>query len=169
MNRILFLALITIQSQGVFNMDIKERIENSVKQILNEELGQSIHPDKLSAISDKINEKLSTSVNPDELVLLRMISEEKKDKEMAVVSVIGQDSVGIVAEVTRVLAESSANIEGMNQAIVTGYFALILTIDVSSMKISIDKLQELMNAVADKKNLKIYIQHENIFRSMNRI
>jgi ACT domain-containing protein len=150
-------------------MDIKGRIENSVKQILNEELGDSIHPDKLSSISDKINDRLSTSVNADELVLLRMISQEKTDKEMAVVSVIGQDSVGIVAEVTRVLAESSANIEGMNQAIVTGYFALILTIDVSSMKVSIEKLQELMNAVADKKNLKIYIQHENIFRSMNRI
>jgi len=150
-------------------MDIKGRIENSVKQILNEELGESIHPDKLSSISDKINEKLSTSVNADELVLLRMISEEKTDKEMAVVSVIGQDSVGIVAEVTRVLADSSANIEGMNQAIVTGYFALILTIDVSAMKVSLDKLQELMNAIAEKKNLKIYIQHENIFRSMNRI
>jgi ACT domain-containing protein len=150
-------------------MDIKGRIENSVKQIINDELGDSIHPDKLLSITEKINEKLSTSVNADELVLLRMISEEKKDKELAVVSVIGQDSVGIVAEVTRILAESSANIEGMNQAIVTGYFALILTIDVSSMKISIDKLQELMNTVADKKNLKIYIQHENIFRSMNRI
>lgn len=150
-------------------MDIKERIENSVKQILNEELGASIHPDKLSSISNKINERLSTSVNPDELVLLRMISQKKNDKEMAVVSVIGQDSVGIVAEVTRILAESSANIEGMNQAIVSGYFALILTIDVSSMNLSLDKLQDLMNVIAEKKNLKIYIQHENIFRSMNRI
>jgi predicted amino acid-binding ACT domain protein len=37
------------------------------------------------------------------------------------------------------------------------------------MNISLDKLQELMNAIAEKKNLKIYIQHENIFRSMNRI
>jgi len=150
-------------------MDIKERIENSVRRIIQEELGGSIHPDKVSSITDKINAKLSTSVNPDELVLLRMISGEKTKKEMAVVSVIGQDSVGIVAEVTRVLADSSANIEGMNQAIVSGYFALILTIDVSSMKIPIDKLQELMNVIAEKKNLKIYIQHENIFRSMNRI
>lgn len=150
-------------------MDIKERIEKNVKKILNEELGDSIHPDRLSAISSKINEKLSTSVNPDELVLLRMITEEKTGKELAVVSVIGQDSVGIVAEVTRVLAESRANIEGMNQAIVTGYFALILTIDISSMKIPLDKLQDLMNDIAEKKNLKIYIQHENIFRSMNRI
>ena len=150
-------------------MNIKERIENSVRQILNEELGDSIHPDKLSLISDKINERLSTSINPDELVLLRMISEKKSEKEMAVVSVIGHDSVGIVAEVTRILAESSANIEGMNQAIVSGYFALILTIDISSMTVTLDKLQELMNKTAEKKNLKVYIQHENIFRSMNRI
>ncbi len=150
-------------------MDIKARIENSVKQIINEELGTSIHPDKLSAITARINDKLSTSINPDELVLLQMISEEKTKKEMAVVSVIGQDSVGIVADVTRVLAESSVNIEGMNQAIVSGYFALILTIDVSAMNISLEKLQEMMNIIASKKNLKIYIQHENIFRSMNRI
>lgn len=150
-------------------MDIKDRIENSVKQILNEELGESIHPDKLASTTGKINERLSTSVNADELVLLRMISGKKTDKELAVVSVIGQDSVGIVADVTRVLADSSANIEGMNQAIITGYFALILTIDVSSMNVSLDKLQELMNVIAEKKNLKIYIQHENIFQSMNRI
>jgi len=150
-------------------MDIKGRIEKSVKQIINDELGGSIHPDKLLSITEKINEKLSKSVNADELVLLRMISDGKKDKEMAVVSVIGQDSVGIVAEVTRVLAESSANIEGMNQAIVSGYFALILTIDVSAMKVPLDKLQELMDTIAQKKNLKIYIQHENIFQSMNRI
>lgn len=150
-------------------MDIKTRIENSVKQIIDEELGASIHPDKLTVITARINEKLSTSINPDELVLLRIISDEKIKKEMAVVSVIGQDSVGIVAEVTRVLAESRANIEGMNQAIVSGYFALILTIDVSAMAISLEKLQALMNVIAEKKNLKIYIQHENIFRSMNRI
>ena len=88
---------------------------------------------------------------------------------MAVVSVIGEDSVGIVADVTRILAENSANIEGMSQAIVSGYFALILTTNVAGMNISIDELQEKMDQVAEKKNLKIYIQHENIFKSMNRI
>ncbi len=95
--------------------------------------------------------------------------EEKAHRELAVVSVIGQDSMGIVAEVTRALADSKANIEGMNQAIVSGYFALILTIDVKDMKVSIDELQKVMDAIAEKKNLRIYIQHENIFRSMNRI
>lgn len=150
-------------------MDIKSRIEKNVKQVIDDELGSSIHPDKLAAITAKISEKLARTVRADELVLLGIVNDKKENKELAVVSVIGQDSVGIVAEVTRVLAENNANIEGMNQAIVTGYFALILTIDVSGMKVPINRLQELMNEIAGKKNLRIYIQHENIFRSMNRI
>ena len=150
-------------------MNINGHIEDIVKQAVNEELGKVIDQDKLHAITDKIIEKLSALVTPDELALLKMISKEKTDKEMAVVSVIGQDSVGIVAEVTKILAENNANIESMTQSIVSGYFALILTIDVSSIKSSIDNLQQLMDTIAEKKNLKIYIQHENIFRSMNRI
>ena len=150
-------------------MDIQERIENNITQVIREELADSIHPDKLSAIIKKITEKLTFTVTPDELVLLRMKMEEKAQRELAVVSVIGQDSVGIVAEVTRALAENRANIEGMNQAIVSGYFALILTIDVKDMTVTIDELQKIMDTIAETRNLRIYIQHENIFRSMNRI
>jgi len=150
-------------------MDIKSKIENSVKNVIIDELGAETAPDKINAIIEKITGSLSLSVNPDELVLLNLQIKEKSPAEMAVVSVIGQDSVGIVAEVTRVLAENSANIEGMNQAIVSGYFALILTINVAEMNISLDELQSKMDEVADRKNLKIYIQHENIFKSMNRI
>ncbi len=150
-------------------MDIRSRIENSVKEVISDELGKSIHPDRLHAIIQNITDRLSVAVTPDELVLLGIREQKETRKEMAVVSVIGEDSVGIVAEVTRVLAENSANIEGMNQAIVSGYFALILTIDISGMRVPLEELQRLMDQVADRKNLKIYIQHENIFTSMNRI
>lgn len=150
-------------------MDIKNKIETSVKNVIIEELGTIIHPDQINSIIEKITGRLSLSVNPDELVLLNLKIKEKSPAEMAVVSVIGQDSVGIVADVTRILAENNANIEGMSQAIVSGYFALIITINVAGMNIAIDELQAKMDGVADKKNLKIYIQHENIFKSMNRI
>lgn len=150
-------------------MDIQERIEKNVSQVIKEELGDSIHPDKLSNIIKKITEKLTFCLTPDELVLLRIKMDEKAQRELAVLSVIGQDSVGIVAEVTKVLAESRANIEGMNQAIVSGYFALILTIDISGMTVSLEQLQSMMDKIAERKNLRIFIQHENIFKSMNRI
>lgn len=150
-------------------MDIKARIEHSVRDAVSEELGSSIHPDKLNAVVGRITERLAVAVTPDELVLLGIREHRESRKEMAVVSVIGEDSVGIVADVTRILAENHANIEGMNQAIVSGYFALILTIDISAMKVPLEELQRLMDSVGDKKHLKIYIQHENIFTSMNRI
>ena len=51
-------------------MDIKARIEQSVRQAVSEELGSSIHPDKLNAVIGRITEKLATLVTPDELVLL---------------------------------------------------------------------------------------------------
>jgi len=150
-------------------MDIKNKIETSVKNIINDELGTNIQPNKINTIVEKITEDLSLSINPDELVLLNLKLKEKSPSEMAVVSVIGQDSVGIVADVTRILAENNANIEAMNQAIVSGYFALIITINIAEMNITIDELQTKMGEIADKKNLKIYIQHENIFKNMNRI
>ena len=150
-------------------MDIKNKIEASIKNVINDELGTNIHPDKINTIVEKITEDLSLSINPDELVLLNLKLKEKSPSEMAVVSVIGQDSVGIVADVTRILAENNANIEAMNQAIVSGYFALIITINIAKMNITIDELQTRMGEIADKKNLKIYIQHENIFKNMNRI
>ncbi len=150
-------------------MDIQERIEKNISQVIREELGDSIHSEKLNSIIKNITEKLTFCLTPDELVLLRIKMDEKTQRELAVLSVIGQDSVGIVAEVTKVLAESRANIEGMNQAIVSGYFALILTIDISGMTVSLDELQSMMDKIAEKKNLRIFIQHENIFKSMNRI
>lgn len=150
-------------------MDIKNKIETSVKNIINDELGTNIQPNKINTIVERITEDLSLSINSDELVLLNLKLKEKSPSEMAVVSVIGQDSVGIVADVTRILAENNANIEAMNQAIVSGYFALIITINIAKMNITIDELQTRMSEIADKKNLKIYIQHENIFKNMNRI
>lgn len=150
-------------------MNIKNKIEASIKNVINDELGTNIHPDKINTIVEKITEDLSLSINPDELVLLNLKLKEKSPSEMAVVSVIGQDSVGIVADVTRILAKNNANIEAMNQAIVSGYFALIITINIAKMNITIDKLQTKMGEIADKKNLKIHIQHENIFKNMNRI
>ncbi len=150
-------------------MDIQNRIKKNVGNILNDELGDSLHPDKLTSIISKISEKISLSVNPDELVLLGMKEQKETGKEMAVVSVIGEDSVGIVADVANILAENKANIEGMNQAIVSGYFALILSINVADMEVSLEELQTQMDKTAEEKNLKIYIHHQNIFKSMNRI
>jgi|GEM_PF-282313 len=158
-----------VKKKQDINMDIKKILFTNVSEVLHEELSESIEESTISKISDNLSEKLSKSIGPDELVLLGIREKETAHKEMAVVSVIGADSVGIVADVAVALKENRANIEGMNQSIVSGYFALILTIDISDMTVTIDKLQAKMDKIAENRNLKIYIQHENIFKNMNRL
>jgi hypothetical protein len=71
-------------------MDIQERIEKNISQVIREELGDSIHPDKLNSIIKNITEKLTFCLTPDELVLLRIKMDEKTQRELAVLSVIGR-------------------------------------------------------------------------------
>ncbi len=150
-------------------MDIKEKIYHSVAQTLREELPDKSDEAQVEKLAEKITSSLSKSIGPEELVLLGAKDSDQDNRELAVLSVIGADSVGIVADVSIALKEHMANIEGMSQTIVSGYFALILTIDIANMNISIDELQKIMDDIADNKNLKIYIQHANIFKKMNRV
>lgn len=63
----------------------------------------------------------------------------------AVVTVLGEDKIGIVANVSRVLAESGANIEDMSQTIMEKLFAMIMLITIDETKTSLSDLQEKLN------------------------
>ncbi|HMB19614.1 MAG TPA: ACT domain-containing protein [Spirochaetota bacterium] len=140
-----------------------------LNDLLKEHKGENIDDHLIEKMLNDLGRKDTTDQDSIDAALRSLMEQRDQEREVAVVSVIGKDTVGIVAEVTRVLAESNANIEGMNQTVLHGFFALILTIDISVMNIDIDALQTRMDEVAGKKALKIYIQHENIFKSMNRI
>lgn len=145
-----------------------ENLKGALKNILQEYKGRPVDDTVIEELATRLSSDNETG-NGIEAALKLFMLQKDRAREVAVVSVIGRDTVGIVADVTRVLAESNANIEGMNQTVLHGFFALILTIDITSMDIDIDALQVRMDDVAAKKGLKIYIQHENIFKSMNRI
>ncbi|MFW5770297.1 MAG: ACT domain-containing protein [Spirochaetota bacterium] len=140
-----------------------------LNDILKEHQGKNIDNNLIEKMLNDLGREDTTDQDSIDAALRSLMKQRDQEREVAVVSVIGKDTVGIVADVTRVLAESNTNIEGMNQTVLHGFFALILTIDISMMNLDIDALQTRMDEVAEKKALKIYIQHENIFKSMNRI
>lgn len=140
-----------------------------LNDILKEHQGKNIDNNLIEKMLNDLGREDTTDQDSIDAALRSLMKQRDHERKVAVVSVIGKDTVGIVADVTRVLAESNTNIEGMNQTVLHGFFALILTIDISMMNLDIDALQTRMDEVAEKKALKIYIQHENIFKSMNRI
>ena len=86
----------------------------------------------------------------------------------AVVTVLGQDKVGITAKIC-VLAETNINILDISQTIVGGYFNMVMVVDITEAKDTFDETAEKLYAVGEELGMKIKIQHTEIFDAMHRI
>ena len=86
-----------------------------------------------------------------------------------VVTVVGQDRVGIIAAVSAILAEHRVNIVNINQNIVEGFFNMVLIGDMARARVPLKDLQQLLERTGRELNLQIKVQHEDIFSTMHRI
>ena len=86
-----------------------------------------------------------------------------------VLTVIGQDKVGIIAGVSNVLAECNINIININQNIMQGFFNMVLIADMSEAAVSLQEAKEKVHALGEKLGVEIRMQSEEIFTAMHRI
>lgn len=87
----------------------------------------------------------------------------------AIVTVIGKDRVGIIAEVCAILAKNGVNVMDISQTIMQDYFTMIMMVDTSACPISFADLAKLLADEGEKTGLSIRIQREDIFEAMHRI
>jgi len=87
----------------------------------------------------------------------------------AFVSVLGMDKKGIIKEVTSVLSNREVNILDINQTIVEGYFTMVMFVDLSDMTIDLKELKHALQGSAQKLQLDIKVQQEDIFTAMHTI
>ena len=87
----------------------------------------------------------------------------------AVITIVGEDRVGIVAMVSKILAEKKVNILNINQNILDGFFNMVMIADMVKSNISLAELQQSLKDEGQEIGLDIKVQHEDIFRSMHRI
>ena len=92
-----------------------------------------------------------------------------KEKTHVVVTVMGNDRVGIVAGITKVLAECKANIVDISQTILQDIFAMILLVDITESGKHLLGLEEALQKAGLELGVKIVVQHQDIFRYMHRI
>lgn len=86
-----------------------------------------------------------------------------------VITVIGLDRVGIVAGVTRVMAEHSVNIADIRQTIMSDLFTMIMLAEVKAEDFDLAAFQQAMSAIGKELGVEIIVQHEDAFRFMHRI
>jgi ACT domain-containing protein len=92
-----------------------------------------------------------------------------KENNRIVVTVLGEDKVGIVANMTAVLAKYNANIIDISQSLLQDLFSMIMMVDISNMDISFETLQNELETAGNELELKVMVQHEDVFRYMHRI
>ena len=86
-----------------------------------------------------------------------------------VITVVGKDTVGIVAAVCTYLAENHINILDITQTILQDYFNMMMIVDVSTMEQTIEERAKDLAAVGEQKGVQVLCQREEIFTSMHRL
>ena len=87
----------------------------------------------------------------------------------AIVTVIGKDKVGIIAEVSSLLAEKKVNILDISQTILQNYFTMIMLVELDNISVSFQQLNDELLQKGEKLGVSIKMQLEDVFNSMNRI
>lgn len=87
----------------------------------------------------------------------------------AVITVIGNDKVGIIYHVSEILFHADINILDISQTIMQDIFTMVALVNISESTLSFEELSEKLSALGKELHLSIHIQHEDIFHSMHRI
>ncbi|WP_041865998.1 ACT domain-containing protein [Sediminispirochaeta smaragdinae] len=87
----------------------------------------------------------------------------------AIITVVGEDKVGIIAGVSGALAQRKVNILDITQTILQNYFTMMMLVELSEMELSLEKLKTALEEIGKQLGVSIRIQHEEIFRTMHRV
>ena len=90
-------------------------------------------------------------------------------KNEAVITVIGKDSVGILAKVSEACSKADVNIVEVTQSVLQDMFAMIMLVEIDKSNIGFEQLRTNLKAVGESTNTKVHVMHEDIFNSMHRI
>ena len=93
----------------------------------------------------------------------------EKTVDKTIITVVGKDTVGIIAKVCTYLAENSVNILDISQTIVSGYFNMMMITDISGATKSFAAISDEMEKLGEEIGVVIKCQREEIFEKMHRI
>ena len=90
-------------------------------------------------------------------------------KNKVIITVVGKDTVGIIAKVCTYLSEGSVNVLDISQTIVSGYFNMMMIVDMANATASFAEISDQLDALGEEIGVTIMCQKEEIFEMMHRI
>ena len=87
----------------------------------------------------------------------------------AIISVVGKDTVGILAKVSSLCAASQVNVVDVTQTILQDMFVMVMMVDISKMTVTFSDFSDEVTGYGKDAGLAIHVMHEDIFNSMHKI
>ncbi len=87
----------------------------------------------------------------------------------AVITVIGRDTVGVVAKVSAVCAELNINIEDVTQSILQEMFCMIMLVDLSRVNVAPDAVRDCFEALGREMGMQVTLTRQEVFDAMHKI
>ena len=86
-----------------------------------------------------------------------------------IITVVGKDTVGIIAKVCTYLADNNVNILDISQTIVQGFFNMMMVTDATKSPKATDQIADELAHLGEEIGVSILCQHEDIVNMMHRI
>ena len=86
-----------------------------------------------------------------------------------IITVVGKDTVGIIAKVCTYMADHQINILDISQTIIQGFFNMMMIVDTTRMTIDYAAMIEQITRLGEDTGVQIKCQREDIFDKMHRI
>lgn len=149
--------------------NIEKTIEEITK-ITVEKLGDKATPELVKKIVGQVWNKMNSNSAP-ELNHLQQRAEdfETMPKTRVILSAVGREKPGVVAGISAILAKHNASIQDMTQSLLQEFFTLIMVVDISKADLSFEQLKNELEELGNKIQVKILLQHEEIFKFMYRV
>ena len=90
-------------------------------------------------------------------------------KNKVIITVVGKDTGGISAKVCTYMSEGSVNVLDISQTIVSGYFNMMMIVDMANATASFAEISDQLDALGEEIGVTIKCQKEEIFEMMHRI
>ncbi len=89
--------------------------------------------------------------------------------DKTIITVVGKDTVGIIAKVCTYLSDNGINVLDISQTIVSGYFNMMMVVDMNQTKKAFADCQKDLDVLGDQIGVSIKCQRAEIFEKMHRI
>ncbi|MCI1934955.1 MAG: ACT domain-containing protein [Bifidobacteriaceae bacterium] len=87
----------------------------------------------------------------------------------AIITVVGRDTVGIIAKVCTYLSENDVNVLDISQTIIDGFFNMMMIVDYANTSKDFGTIVDDLEGLGDQIGVRIRCQREEIFTQMHRI